>query len=63
MFAALRTGVESGIITKNEARAYMNFDPVEGGDDFVQAMNMGTGGGTTNIGDDTSNGNAPGDVT
>ena len=61
-FAALRTGIEAGIITRNEARSYMDFEEVEGGDDFLQALNMGTGGGATNLGDDTSGGVAEGDI-
>ena len=61
-FAALRTGIEAGIITRNEARSYMDFEEVEGGDDFLQALNMGTGGGATNLGDDTSVGVAEGDI-
>lgn len=61
-FAALRTGVEASIITKNEARAYLDFDPVDGGDDFIVAKNMAQGGGQTNLGTDTSNGTAQGDI-
>lgn len=52
--AALRTGVEAGFITRNEARARLDLDPLPGLDEPIVAMNMGTGGGTTNIGDDTS---------
>lgn len=59
--AALRTGIEAGIITRNEARAMIDFEEVEGGDEFLTALNLGQGGGSTNIGDDTSNGTAPGD--
>ena len=54
--AALRTGVESGVITRNEAREYLNLAPLDGLDDPILAKNMGTGGGTTNIGADTSAG-------
>jgi HK97 family phage portal protein len=54
--AALRTGVESGVITRNEAREYLNLAPLEGLDDPILAKNMGTGGGQTNIGADTSAG-------
>jgi HK97 family phage portal protein len=54
--AALRTGVESGVITRNEARGYLNLAPLDGLDDPILAKNMGTGGGTTNIGADTSAG-------
>ena len=54
--AALRTGVESGVITRNEAREYLNLAPLEGLDDPILAKNMGTGGGSTNIGSDTSAG-------
>jgi len=52
--AALRTGVESGIITRNEARGWLDMDPLEGLDEPVLALNMGAGGGATNIGTDTS---------
>jgi HK97 family phage portal protein len=52
--AALRTGVESGIITRNEARGWLDMEPLEGLDDPVLALNMGAGGGSTNIGTDTS---------
>jgi len=61
-FAALRTGIEAGIITRNEARSYLDFEEVEGGDDFLQALNMGTGGGATNLGTDTSGGTSEGDI-
>ena len=54
--AALRTGVESGVITRNEAREYLNLAPLDGLDDPILAKNMGTGGGQTNIGEDTSAG-------
>jgi HK97 family phage portal protein len=54
--AALRTGVESGVITRNEARDYLNLAPLDGLDEPIIAKNMGTGGGTTNIGSDTSAG-------
>ena len=53
-FAALRTGMESGLITRNEARAYLDFAPVAGGDEFILAKNMGMGGGQTNAGQDVS---------
>jgi hypothetical protein len=62
LFAALRTGVEASIITRNEARALMNYDAVEGGDEFIVAKNMGQGGGQTNLGTDTSGGVAQGDI-
>lgn len=61
-FAALRTGVEASIITRNEARAIMDYDPVDGGDEFIFAKNMGQGGGETNLGNDTSGGVAVGDI-
>lgn len=61
-FAALRTGVEASIITRNEARAIMDYDPVDGGDEFIFAKNMGEGGGETNLGNDTSGGVAVGDI-
>jgi HK97 family phage portal protein len=54
--AALRTGVESGVITRNEAREYLNLAPLDGLDDPILAKNMGAGGGQTNIGADTSAG-------
>jgi len=59
-FAALRTGVEASIITRNEARAMIDYDAVDGGDEFIVAKNMGQGGGQTNIGTDTSAGVANG---
>ncbi len=62
LFAALRTGVESSVITRNEAREIMDYEPVEGGDEFIVAKNMGQGGGQTNLGTDTSGGTAQGDV-
>ena len=52
--AALRTGVEAGFLTRNEARARLDLDPLPGLDEPTLALNMGTGGGTTNIGTDTS---------
>jgi HK97 family phage portal protein len=52
--AALRTGVESGIITRNEARAHLDYGPLPGLDTPTLALNVGTGGGSTNIGSDTS---------
>jgi HK97 family phage portal protein len=53
-FAALRTGVEAGIVTRNEARAVLDYPPLAGLDEPIVAKNMGTGGGTTNAGSDTS---------
>jgi len=53
-FAALRTGVESGVITRNEAREKLDYAPLPGLDDPIVAKNMGTGGGSTNLGTDTS---------
>jgi HK97 family phage portal protein len=53
-YAAIRTGVEAGVLTKNEARAILDYDPVDGGDEFSQALNLGTGGGQTNLGSDTN---------
>lgn len=61
-FSALRTGIEAGVITQNEARDILDYDPVEGGDKFMTALNLGTGGGQTNLGNDTSGGVAQGDV-
>lgn len=52
--AALRTAVEAGVMTRNEAREELDLDPLPGLDEPVIALNMGTGGGTTNIGTDTS---------
>lgn len=52
--AALRTGVESGVITRNEARDWLDLEPLDGLDDPIIAKNMGTGGGSTNLGSDTS---------
>jgi len=52
--AALRTGVEAGIITRNEAREELDLEPLAGLDEPIVALNMGTGGGQTNLGDDTS---------
>jgi HK97 family phage portal protein len=54
MFAALRTGVESGVITRNEARAKLDYPPLPGLDEPIVAKNMGTGGGASNLGSDTS---------
>ena len=62
MFAGLRTAVEASIITRNEARAYLDFKPVDGGDEFIQALNMATGAGTTNLGTDTSGKVSEGDI-
>ena len=53
-FAALRTGVESGVITRNEARERLDYPPLPGLDETIVAKNMGTGGGTSNAGNDTS---------
>lgn len=61
-FAALRTGVEAGLLTQNEARAILDYDPVEGGDKFYIAKNLGQGGGQTNLGKDTSGGVSQGDI-
>jgi hypothetical protein len=52
--AAIRAGVEASIITRNEARGWLDLEPVPDGDAFILAKNMGAGGGTTNAGDDTS---------
>jgi HK97 family phage portal protein len=52
--AALRTGVEGGFMTRNEARAKLDLEPLDGLDEPTLAMNVGTGGGSTNIGTDTS---------
>lgn len=52
--AALRTGVEAGFLTRNEARAQLDLEPLSGLDEPTLALNVGTGGGSTNIGTDTS---------
>jgi len=52
--AALRTGIEAGFITRNEAREELDLPPLPGLDEPIVALNMGAGGGQTNIGDDTS---------
>jgi HK97 family phage portal protein len=52
--AALRTGVEAGVITRNEAREWLDLAPLPGLDEPTLALNVGTGGGATNIGSDTS---------
>lgn len=54
LYASLRTGVESGVITRNEAREELDLEPLPGLDEPIVAKNMGTGGGQTNLGDDTS---------
>ena len=56
--AALRTAIEAGFMTRNEAREELDMAPLPGLDEPIVAMNMGTGGGTTNIGTDTSAGSA-----
>jgi HK97 family phage portal protein len=56
--AAYRTAVEAGFMTRNEAREELDMDPLPGLDDPIVAKNMGTGGGTTNIGADTSAGSS-----
>jgi phage portal protein BeeE len=52
-FAALRTGVESGVISRNEARELLDYPLEDGLDEFVVALNMGQQGGSTNIGTNT----------
>jgi HK97 family phage portal protein len=52
--AALRTGVEGGFLTRNEARAKLDLKPLEGLDAPTLALNVGTGGGASNLGSDTS---------
>jgi HK97 family phage portal protein len=52
--AALRTGVEGGFLTRNEARARLDLAPLPGLDEPTLALNVGAGGGTTNLGSDTS---------
>ena len=55
-YAALRTAVEAGFMTRNEAREELDLEPLPGLDEPIVAKNMGTGGGSTNIGTDTSGG-------
>ena len=52
--AALRTAVEAGVMTRNEAREQLDLPPLPGLDTPTLALNVGAGGGSTNIGDDTS---------
>ena len=52
--AALRTAVEAGFMTRNEAREELDLAPLPGLDAPIVALNMGTGGGQTNLGTDTS---------
>ena len=52
--ASLRTAVEAGFMTRNEAREELDMPPLPGLDVPIQALNMGTGGGSTNLGSDTS---------
>jgi len=60
--AALRTAVEAGFMTRNEAREELDMAPLPGLNEPIIAMNMGTGGGQTNIGTDTSeNAGSPND--
>jgi HK97 family phage portal protein len=56
--ASLRTAVEAGFMTRNEAREELDLAPLPGLDAPIQALNMGTGGGQTNIGTDTSAGSS-----
>ena len=52
--AALRTAVEAGVMTRNEAREELDLAPLPGLDVPTLALNVGAGGGSTNIGNDTS---------
>ena len=52
--AALRTAVEAGVMTRNEAREELDLAPLPGLDTPTLALNVGAGGGSTNIGNDTS---------
>lgn len=52
--AALRTAVEAGFMTRNEAREELDLAPLPGLDTPTLALNVGAGGGSTNIGNDTS---------
>lgn len=44
--AGYRTMIESGVLSRNEARAFEDLDPYDGGDDYLVPLNM-QGGGTT----------------
>lgn len=52
--AALRTATEAGFMTRNEAREELDLPPLPGLDEPTLALNVGTGGGASNIGSDTS---------
>lgn len=52
--AALRTATEAGFMTRNEAREELDMAPLPGLDAPTLALNVGTGGGSTNLGADTS---------
>lgn len=52
--AAYRTAVEAGFMTRNEVREELDMAPLPGLDAPIQALNMGTGGGASNLGTDTS---------
>lgn len=45
-YAAYRSGREGGWLSINDIRRMENLDPVDGGDDFLQPLNMGVVGGT-----------------
>lgn len=54
LVAATRGAIEAGIITRNEARDWLDLAPMPGLDVFAQALNLGTGGGASHLGRDTS---------
>ena len=41
-YEAYAIGITNGIITRNEARVRENFNPIEGGDELLQPLNMTT---------------------
>ncbi len=51
---SLRSFYECGILNRNECRAIIDKPPVAGGEQFAQALNIATGGGSSNAGIDTS---------
>ena len=42
--AGYRTLIEAGVISRNEARAFEDLDPYDGGDDYLVPLNMATAG-------------------
>lgn len=45
-YAAHKTGIESGFLTRNEARAYEDLSPIDGLDEIIVPLNMGVNGQT-----------------